>query len=89
MIDEYTAFSTASISKPFTATLFALLEERGAINLDVPVLNYLKRWRFPGVSSKEASKITLRRLLSHTAGTSQHGFVDYYFGDTIPTLPKA
>jgi len=46
-IDENTAFSTASIAKPITALLCHVLEEKGLINLNDPIDNYLKRWRLP------------------------------------------
>ncbi len=85
-IDENTAFSTASISKAITATLFAILEEKELIDLGAPVSNYLKRWQFPDNEFTEAVDITFNHLLSHTAGTTQHGFKDFYEGDEIPTL---
>jgi CubicO group peptidase (beta-lactamase class C family) len=40
-IDKETAFSTASIAKPITAALLAILAEKGLIDLDLPVANYL------------------------------------------------
>ncbi len=43
-IDENTAFSTASISKPITSLLCHILEEKGLINLNDPIDKYLKRW---------------------------------------------
>lgn len=49
-IDQNTAFSTASISKPITALLCFMLEEKGLINLDDPIDNFLKRWHLPKVS---------------------------------------
>ncbi len=85
-IDINTAFSTASISKAFTATLFAILEEEGLIELDVPVNNYLKRWQIPQTEFNQDIDVTLEHLLSHTAGTTQGGFIDFYEGDTIPTI---
>ena len=84
-LDINTAFSTASISKPITALLFAILEEKGLIKLDIPVNNYLKRWQLPKSKYTENTDITLEHLLSHTAGTSQHGFTDFYDGDQIPS----
>lgn len=85
-IDENTAFSTASISKPITATLFAVLEEKGLIDLKAPVSGYLKRWKLPDSKFLKDTVLTLEHLLSHTAGTTQGGFVDFYEGDTIPTI---
>lgn len=84
-MDENTSFCTASISKPVTATLFAILEEKGLIDLKTPVANYLKRWKFPESDLAAGIDITLEHLLSHTAGTSQHGHKDLYKGDIILT----
>jgi CubicO group peptidase (beta-lactamase class C family) len=88
-IDNNTAFSTASIAKPITATLFAILEEKGLINLKDPVSKYLKRWKLPENQFLQDTELTLEHLLSHTAGTTQHGFTDFYEGDTIPTLVQS
>ncbi len=85
-LDKNTAFSTASISKPITATLFAILEEKGQIDLKVPVNNYLKRWKIPENAYTKEVDITLEHLLSHTAGTTQHGFTDFYEGDVVPSI---
>lgn len=88
-IDRNTAFSTASISKPVTATLFAILEEKGLIHLKDPISKYLKRWKLPANSFTKETAITFEHLLSHTAGTSQHGFEDFYEGDTMPNLVQS
>ena len=84
-IDDETAFSTASISKPVTALLVAMLEEQGKLSLDDSVSKYLKRWKLNSTDFPNPEAITFRRLLSHTAGTTQGGFVDYYEGDDVPT----
>jgi CubicO group peptidase (beta-lactamase class C family) len=84
-MDENTTFCTASVSKPVTATLFAVLEEKGLIDLKVPVATYLKRWKLPESDLAAGIDITLEHLLSHTAGTSQHGHKDLYKGDIILT----
>lgn len=88
-IDQNTAFSTASISKSITALLCHILEEKGLINLDEPVDNYLKRWHLPKSTFTEKNNPTWRQFLNHTAGTSQSGFEDYYEGDTIPTIQQS
>ena len=88
-IDQNTAFSTASISKPITAIVCAILEEKGLINLDDPIENYLKRWKLPENNFTKDTKVTWNQLLSHTAGTSQGGFEDYYTGDSIPTIVES
>ncbi len=88
-IDVNTAFSAASIAKPITATLLAILEEKGLIDLKLPVDSYLKRWKLPNSKFTKDIDVTLEHLLSHTAGTSQHGFADYYIGDNLPTLVQS
>lgn len=63
---EHTRFRIGSITKTFTALAIAQLLERGVIrSLDDPVNEYLKRDQLPQVAGKD---ITLRHLLTHTAG---------------------
>ncbi|WP_445386433.1 serine hydrolase domain-containing protein [Robiginitalea sp. IMCC44478] len=88
-VDVETAFSTASISKGVTATLLAILEAKGLIDLKAPVSRYLKRWQIPSNDFTKDTPITMEHLLSHTAGTTQQGFADFYEGDTIPTLTES
>jgi CubicO group peptidase (beta-lactamase class C family) len=88
-IDQNTAFSTASISKPITALLCFILEEKGLINLDTPIDGYLKRWHLPKSKFTENNSPTWRQFLNHTAGTTQSGFADYYEGDTIPSIKES
>jgi len=88
-INFETAFSTASIAKPLTATLLTMLEEKGLIDLNMPVSKYLKRWNLPKNNFGAERILTLKHLLSHTGGTSQHGFTDYYLGDSILTLVES
>jgi CubicO group peptidase (beta-lactamase class C family) len=59
-----TVYDLASLTKPLvTGMLLALLVERGAVGLDVPVTEYLKEF---GVEDKRA--VTVRHLLTHTSG---------------------
>lgn len=88
-IDENTAFSTASISKPITALLCHILEEKGLINLNEPIDKYLKRWHLPKSKFTENNSPTWKQFLNHTAGTSQGGFEDHYEGETIPTIKQS
>ncbi|MFB3386801.1 serine hydrolase [Flavobacterium sp. LAR06] len=88
-IDKNTVYSTASISKPITAIVCAILEEKGLINLEDPIENYLKRWKLPKSNFTKDINVTWNQLLSHTAGTSQGGFEDYYEGDSIPTIVQS
>jgi CubicO group peptidase (beta-lactamase class C family) len=69
-----TRFQAASLSKPVTAWGVLRLVERGRIGLDEPIIGHLRRWR-PPASRFDADGLTVRRLLSHTAGLSVHGYV--------------
>jgi CubicO group peptidase (beta-lactamase class C family) len=68
-----TRFQAASLSKPVTAWGVLRLVEQGRIGLDEPVTGRLRRWR-PPPSPFDPEGITVRRLLSHTAGLSVHGY---------------
>lgn len=59
-----TIFDVASLTKPFATTLAVMtLVERGDVRLDYPVGRYLKEFR-----RKDLESVTIRRLLTHTAG---------------------
>lgn len=85
-IDEKTLFQAGSISKPITAFGALLLVQQGKVSLDEDVNFYLKRWKVPENEFTKTEKVTLRRLLSHTAGTSVHGFPGYSTQAAIPTI---
>ena len=78
-----TAFNVGSLSKTATAWGVMRLVERGKVELDQPVDAYLKGWRLPP-SQFDAKEVTIRRVLSHTAGISNH---DYHGWDPASPLP--
>lgn len=80
-----TVFQVASISKSVTAWGVMRLVERGILDLDAPVERYLTRWHLPP-SQYEASEVTIRRLLSHTAGLSVGGYPGYPPDQPLPSL---
>ncbi len=81
-----TLFQAASISKPVAAMVAMRLVEQGKLSLDEDVSRKLKAWKLPASPALAQQKITLRRLLSHTAGTTVHGFEGYAPGTPVPTL---
>lgn len=83
-IDENTAFNAGSISKPVVAALAVILSEQGKLDLDAPVSKYLKTWSLPVSDFTKNRAISLRHLLTHTAGTSHSGYASKYRGDVIP-----
>ncbi|HWC20192.1 MAG TPA: serine hydrolase domain-containing protein [Terriglobales bacterium] len=81
-----TLFQAGSISKSVTALAVLRLVERGKLNLDADVSQYLMSWKLPSNRFTEQKKVTLRKLLSHTAGVTVHGFGGYAAGQAVPTL---
>jgi CubicO group peptidase (beta-lactamase class C family) len=82
----HTLFQAGSISKPVAATGALYLVERGKLSLDENVNDKLKTWQVPDNEFTKDQKVTLRRLLSHSAGLTVHGFPGYEVGTPIPTL---
>lgn len=76
-------YQIASISKQFTAAAILLLQRDGKLSLDDTVSKYI-----PGVSGGD--RITIRQLLSHTAGLQDYWPQDYSFpAMRTPTTPQA
>ena len=86
---DQTLFILGSVSRAVTAWGVMKLVEEGRLGLDEPVMRHLKRWRFPG-SEAYREKVTVRHLLSHTAGIDD-GFRAASFapGETIQTLEES
>ena len=83
-----TFFQAASISKPVTATAMLRLVDQGVLDLDTPVNHYLTSWKLPDNRFTAEAPVTLRRIVSHNAGLTVHGFRGYATGDAIPTVPQ-
>jgi len=81
-----TWFQASSIGMPMTAVAVLRLVEQGKLNLDADVSQYLRSWKLATNKFTEQKKVTLRELLSHTAGATVHGFEDYAAGKQVPTL---
>ncbi len=81
-----TLFQAASISKPVTAVAALTLVDASKLALDADVNEKLTSWKLPTVNVAGDERATLRRLLSHTAGVTVHGFAGYAAGEPRPTL---
>ncbi|OAO03527.1 serine hydrolase [Sphingomonadales bacterium EhC05] len=66
-VDQNSVYQVASLGKWLTAWGVLALVEDGQIDIDAPVSKYLTRWQLPE-SQFDHSGVTIRRLLSHTAG---------------------
>nr|WKN39231.1 serine hydrolase [Tunicatimonas sp. TK19036] len=67
-VDENTIFHWASITKTFTAIGIMQLRDRGLLTLDDPVTNYLPELRKVHNPFGSMDDITIRMVLSHSAG---------------------
>jgi CubicO group peptidase (beta-lactamase class C family) len=83
-----TLFQAGSISKPVAAMAALKKVEQGKIALDEDINNKLTTWKLPDNQFTAKKKVTLANLLSHTGGTTVHGFPGYAPGEKIPTLPQ-
>ena len=83
-IDSQTLFQAGSISKPVAAVATMQLAQAGFVDLDHDVNTYLKEWKLPTNEFTSTEKVTLRRIMSHTAGMTVHGFWGYPEGAAIP-----
>ncbi|WP_338870664.1 serine hydrolase domain-containing protein [Spirosoma sp. SC4-14] len=86
--NTHTLFQAASISKPITAMAALRLVELGKLDLDTDINAYLKTWQLPQSRFTDQKPVTLRALLSHTAGLTVHGFRGYATGDSIPSVTQ-
>jgi CubicO group peptidase (beta-lactamase class C family) len=67
------------------AALILRLVSEGKLELDKDVNDYLKSWKVPINKFTNQNKVTLRAILSHTAGFSQHGFKDFQPHEKLPS----
>jgi len=85
-VDAETIFAGASISKPVAAVLALQLVDRGLLQLDAPVNDYLRSWKISENDLTRRNPVTLRHLLSHRGGTTVHGFGAFPQDTRPPTL---
>jgi CubicO group peptidase (beta-lactamase class C family) len=84
-VTPQTKFQAASISKAVTAFAVLKLVDQGKLNLDEDANQYLKDWKIPATEFTQTEKVTVRRLLNHTAGLTGEGFLGYKKSDKIPS----
>lgn len=87
-VDRNTIFQVSSLSKWISAVGIMKLVEDGKLGLDSPVSNYLTRWQLPPSEFNEG--VTVRRLLSHTAGlTDGLGYSGFETGTPIQSIEQS
>ncbi|WP_298115136.1 serine hydrolase [Flavobacterium sp.] len=81
-----TMFSAGSISKFLMAVTALKLVEEGKIGLDSPINDYLTSWKITENDYTKKTPVTLRMLLSHSAGTSQTSYFGFTPTEPLPTI---
>lgn len=85
-VTDRTLFQAASLSKSVSAAGALSLVQEGIVSLDTDINDYLTSWQVPDNAFQNTEKVTLRRLLSHTAGTTVSGFRGYRYTESVPSL---
>lgn len=81
----HTIYSLASISKPITATGLMVLKERGLIDLDRPINDYLGATKI-NIRVGNPLDATVRRVANHTAGLPLH--YQFFYADEPYRAPS-
>jgi len=80
-----TIFQSASISKPAGALAVLKLVQERKLDLDEDVNLKLRSWKVPDNEFTKQEKVTLRRILSHSAGMNIARFPGYASDEPVPT----
>lgn len=78
-----TIYSICSISKLFTAVAFMQQWEKGKVRLDEPVSTYLP-WAKLAANERDSVPVTMRGLLTHSAGLPREAVNPYWTGPDYP-----
>ena len=85
-VDENTLFQAGALSQVLATLATLSLVDEGLIELDQPVNTYLRRWKMPIYSVNRQRRLTIRDILTHSAGFYEIEFQGYTPGDSLPTL---
>lgn len=81
-------FQAGAFSQAIAAAVALHLVEKGTLDLDADVAAYLRTWMFPPPAPESKNKITLRQLLTHSAGLSDRIFEGYSAQEPFPNLQQ-
>lgn len=83
-----TIFEAGSASKTFTATVALQLVENNKITLNEEINKKLRNWKIPENEFTKNEKVTLLRLLTHTAGINRPDSMFSFEENATPTLEQ-
>jgi CubicO group peptidase (beta-lactamase class C family) len=78
-------FQAASISKPVTALMAMVLVQQSKLNLDEDVNQKLVSWKVPDNEFTRERKVSLRGILTHTAGFDLLAYEGTPASEPLPT----
>jgi CubicO group peptidase (beta-lactamase class C family) len=82
-----TLYRIASITKLFTSTAILQLRDAGRLQLDDPIVQHLP-WFSIGQPYADAPALTIRHLITHTAGLPREAGFPYWTDNDFPTIEK-
>jgi D-alanyl-D-alanine carboxypeptidase len=82
-----TLYRIASITKLFTSTAILQLRDAGRLRLDDPIVEHLP-WFAIDQSHADAPVMTIRHLLTHTAGLPREAAFPYWTDGDFPTMER-
>lgn len=81
-------FQAAALSQPVAALAALHFVDKGQLSLDSDVNSNLSSWKLPDNKITRAKKVSLRDLLSHSAGLMPYEFKGYPLSESLPSLQK-
>jgi CubicO group peptidase (beta-lactamase class C family) len=87
-VDAHTQYRVGSITQVVTAMAILRLRDDGKLSLDTPAASYVAELAELAYPTDDSPPITLRHLLTHTAGLPQHGKLDYHGERTSPVTER-
>lgn len=85
-VTNETLFQAGDISQPVAALASLIFVEKGLLDFDSDVNKFLASWKIPENKFTRENKVTLRKLLNHSAGLAPVDFKGYAEGESLPSL---
>ncbi|MDY8136016.1 serine hydrolase [Aquimarina sp. 2201CG5-10] len=85
-VTDKTLFQVSTIGMSLTAYGALRLVDQNKVTLNEDINSYLKSWKLPDSEFTKEEKVTIKNLLSHSAGINVHDFQGYSTDEPVPTL---
>ncbi|MBI3712025.1 MAG: beta-lactamase family protein [Burkholderiales bacterium] len=84
-VDCHSLFQAGSLAKPVTLFAALRMKQKGLLNFDENIENYLRSYHLPAGAQTPDNPVTIRNLLTHTSGIAAGGYDGYPNGQPLPT----